>query len=189
MLVKSGKALGNKGSLPERHPALLAEAAVTSSSPVKGASAGRVDLHLGRELDLTSEAGRQLSEAASLRPLASIKRGQRLVRGRAGGLGTGRSRLLRSHLSSLQVAVIRILNNTKVVEVVTWRGVGTGALVAGVPGVAGLVACRTVAALCGVAGLGAPGLTRGAEVGVATAGDWPVKNTFKHITFMSSHFK
>ena len=189
MLVKSGKALGNKGSLPERHPALLAEAAVTSSSPVKGASAGRVDLNLGRELDLTSEAGRQLSEAASLRPLASIKRGQGLVRGRAGGLGTGRSRLLRSHLSSLQVAVIRILNNTKVVEVVTWRGVGTGALVAGVPGVAGLVACRTVAALCGVAGLGAPGLTRGADVGVAMAGDWPVKSTFKHITFMSSHFK
>ena len=101
MLVKSGKALGNKGSLPERHPALLAEAAVTSSSPVKGASAGRVDLHLGRELDLTSEAGRQLSEAASLRPLASIERGQRLVRGRAGGLGTGRSWLLRSHLSRL----------------------------------------------------------------------------------------
>ena len=74
--------------------------------------------------------------------------------------------------------MIRILNNMKVVEI-TWRGVGTGALVPGVPGVAGLVACRTVAALCGVAGLGAPGLTRGAEVGVATAGDWPVKNTFK----------
>ena len=77
---------------------------------------------------------------------------------------------------------MRILNNTKVVELVTWRGVGTGALVAGVPGVAGLVVCRTVAALCGVAGLGAPGLTRGAEVGVATAGDWPVKNTFMHLT-------
>ena len=156
---------------------------MTSGSPVEGASAGRVDLHLGRELDLTSEAGRQISEAASLRPLASIERGQRLVRGRARGLGTGRSRLLRSHLSSLRLqSVMRILNITKVVEVVTWRGVGTGALVAGVPGVAGLVVCRTVAALCGVAGLGAPGLTRGAEVGVATAGDWPVKNTFMHLT-------